>query len=729
MTENFYELFWQHGYRRLMVVSPHDDPMRYAGKRPAVLGPNGWYGVSVRTFEATPEQLPEWASWGGGGVGLRCDRDHIGIDIDSMSAEWVEKLKQIALEELGAIGARRIGRAPRTMLVYRVEETITYDQRRFDDGTEGGGLIELIAGETRWFVVHGVHPKTLVPYSWPDKVPRSEQLPVVTKAQLANFFARLDAELPKVAGKSNTLTDRAAVEQRALIVEDLSIVRQLLEKTPNLYEQTAYKELLELAVALRAVSQDDPETGEEIFLEFAERTDLEEQTENPLRVYRSLQPPFAFGMSYILQFAHGRSDDVEQLPFQAAVASLNYDASPPEYVAPEPSLFDLSVREPVASGLEPIRWARPSEWAGRTPKPREWEVPGWIPRYEVTLFYGDGGIGKTLAIHQYATAAAAGVAWLGQQARKAKVMCFFCEDSEDELMRRQIDINKALGVSFEDIDANLRIASRKYMDNLLVLWDRNTGALKRQAVWEQLRADAVEFGAEVLVIDTIADTFSGSEIDRAQVNAFVKSCLGRLAQEIGGSVIALGHPSVSGKASGSGTSGSTAWSNAVRSRIYLRYPKGVEKGNIRELEGMKLNYGPKGNTLKIRWANGAFDVIASSTAPVDDIVPKSFSTSALVGTVEDLCDAAVFDAVVALPGVALVLKANSIHYAPKVLKRREPDLLVAFGVQEIEEALARLERRGAIVAGQVGKDASRRPVLGYAVDASKMSVGSGSIFD
>src|SRR5690606_16751155 len=117
-------------------------------------------------------------------------------------------------------------------------------------------------------------------------------------------------------------------------------------------------------------------------------------------------------------------------------------------------------------------------------KPREWEVEGWIPQGEVTLLYGDGGVGKTLLAHQYATAAAAGLPWLGQPTRRAKVMCFFCEDSEDELHRRQIDINRALGVTYADLDDNLRIASRKYGDNLFILWDRNTGAMKRQAVWE-----------------------------------------------------------------------------------------------------------------------------------------------------------------------------------------------------------------------------------------------------
>jgi hypothetical protein len=165
---------------------------------------------------------------------------------------------------------------------------------------------------------------------------------------------------------------------------------------------------------------------------------------------------------------------------------------------------------------EKIAWLDPTNWVGEPP-PREWEVDGWIPKNEVTLLYGDGAIGKSLLIHQYATCAATGRLWLGQRTRPARVMCFFCEDDEQELHRRQYRINAMLGVGFSDL-ARLRLVSRKNEDNLLALWNRDTGAMRRQPVWEQLRDDAVAFGADVVIVDTIADTFGGSEIDRGQVN-------------------------------------------------------------------------------------------------------------------------------------------------------------------------------------------------------------------
>jgi RecA-family ATPase len=364
-----------------------------------------------------------------------------------------------------------------------------------------------------------------------------------------------------------------------------------------------------------------------------------------------------------------------------------------------------------------ITWIDPAAWTGQNPPPREWEVEGWIPRHEVTLLYGDGGIGKTLLIHQYATAAAAGRPWLGQKTRQARVMCFFCEDSSEELHRRQVDINASFQIGHKDL-GGLRLASRKHEDNLLAAWDRSGSAMKLTPAWHRLKRDAIAFGADVLVIDTIADVYGGSEIDRVQVNAFVKGCLGSLAKAIGGSVIALGHPSLSGKSTGSGTSGSTAWSNAARSRIYLRYPEKTDSGNIRELEGMKLNYGPKGSLLKLRWERGAFAVIAGRMSAAE--AATAFPAS-LIPRLDDAAEDATVRALNECANVQMSTAPNSPHFAPKVLKRRLPEILQAFSADEVWAAIGRLERTNVIRYETIGRNMSRHPVYGFVVVPDNMS--------
>ncbi len=391
-----------------------------------------------------------------------------------------------------------------------------------------------------------------------------------------------------------------------------------------------------------------------------------------------------------------------------------------KYGAPNVSRREavLAHFEHVEDALPPASgWIDPTQWDGKPIPPRQWEVEGWIPRGEVTLLYGDGGVGKSLLAHQYATAAATGRSWLGQKTRPGRVMCFMCEDSADELQRRQADINGVLHVAHTEL-GNLRLQSRKHSDNALGVWDRSAGTLKLTPAWHQLKRDAVDFGADVVVIDTLSDVFVGDEINRTQVNAFVKVCLGRLAAAFGGSVIALGHPSVAGRNSGTGTSGSTAWSNAVRSRLYLRYPDRSERGNIRELEGMKLNYGPKGSLLKIKWSRGAFDVVAGKVTASDTATGWPATS---IPALDDAAEAATLAALNECVGTALSPAPNSAHYTPKVLKRRVPEELQAYSIEEIGEAVARLERKNLIRQDVVGKSPSRHPIKGYVVLPAKTS--------
>jgi RecA-family ATPase len=109
------------------------------------------------------------------------------------------------------------------------------------------------------------------------------------------------------------------------------------------------------------------------------------------------------------------------------------------------------------------------------------------------------------------------------------------------------------------------------------------------------------------VIESAADVFAGNENDWSQVRQFV-GLLRRLAITSGAAVLLISHPSLSGMSTGTGTSGLTGWNNSVRSRLYFTSPKtrnGDEPDNdVRELKVMKSNYGPAGETVRLRWQRG-----------------------------------------------------------------------------------------------------------------------------
>lgn len=245
---------------------------------------------------------------------------------------------------------------------------------------------------------------------------------------------------------------------------------------------------------------------------------------------------------------------------------------------------------------------RASEFSGEPPE-REWIVRDWIVQGAVNSLYGDGGLGKTLLAQQLACAVSLGAPWLGLEVAKGSVLAVLCEDDKGELHRRHNAIKAAMGYAVGNPFSDVWLWPRVGEDNVLVRWDRD-GKATAGTFTEKLVAKVREVEPAVLILDTLADFYGGNEIDRGQVNYFVKTVLGGLIKErqaVGAqlTVLLLGHPSVAGKATGSGFSGSTAWNAAVRSRLYLTKPEDGA-GDERILTRGKANYAASGDETAIR---------------------------------------------------------------------------------------------------------------------------------
>ncbi len=260
---------------------------------------------------------------------------------------------------------------------------------------------------------------------------------------------------------------------------------------------------------------------------------------------------------------------------------------------------------------EPFEPFSPAKWQGLDPPSFNWMVDGCFLRGTVAMLSGDGGLGKSLLMQQLCTAAALGKPWLGLATQKVKTFAMFCEDDEDELHRRQARINEHYGCDYGDLESTLYL-SRVGLDTPLAELDKRTDTMRATEHYNQLLHAVTDFGAQIVVLDTVADVFWGDEIRRGQVRKFV-TLLRRIAVRIQGCVILTAHPSVSGMASGTGLSGSTAWNNSVRARLYLtRASKAsdedqdAEERNERFLKTMKNNQGPYGDRVRLRWEDGVF---------------------------------------------------------------------------------------------------------------------------
>jgi len=269
--------------------------------------------------------------------------------------------------------------------------------------------------------------------------------------------------------------------------------------------------------------------------------------------------------------------------------------------APKQKLVTLAE---IESGPPAMRVVSPSEWQDVSIPPRDFLVDGIIPNRNVTLLSGDGGDGKTLITLQLMASVCRGLPWIGAQAKQVKAFGLFCEDEEDELHRRIDDISGHCDCALSDF-SGISLTSRVGEDNILVEFDRQDRA-KPTALYQAVTEHAVAFGAQLVVLDSLHDLFGGNEIIRTHARTFI-GYLRRLALAIDGAVVVNAHPSASGLSTGSGTSGSTAWNNAVRSRLYLTRPDDNDTDDdARVLKTMKQNYGPRGGGIDLRWKEGVF---------------------------------------------------------------------------------------------------------------------------
>jgi RecA-family ATPase len=256
----------------------------------------------------------------------------------------------------------------------------------------------------------------------------------------------------------------------------------------------------------------------------------------------------------------------------------------------------------------------PADWEGVPVPPREWIVPDYIPHKTVTLLFGDGGTGKSLLALQLASARALAREWIGLLPEPGRTLVLSAEDDADELQRRLDDIRKFYNARMADL-ADMRLIDLVGEDSILGVLAK--GQIEPTSMYHALDAYMTEFEPSLTILDVLADMFAGDENSRPQSRQFV-GLLKKLARKHDCAFLLLAHPSLTGMNTGTGTSGSTGWSNSVRSRMYFQIKKtsdGTEPNlNLRTLQGMKVNYGVRGGKVDVEWQNGLFVLVQGPTS-------------------------------------------------------------------------------------------------------------------
>lgn len=276
---------------------------------------------------------------------------------------------------------------------------------------------------------------------------------------------------------------------------------------------------------------------------------------------------------------------------------------------------------------DPLPIIDPREWQDKPVPMRKWIVEDLIPDRVVTNLSGDGGTGKTLTAIQLMTAMALGQPWFGKPVQQGPALLYTAEDDAEELHRRFAAVTASSGHRLADL-AGVQIIPMAGLDATLATGN-DLGGISMSAQFAKLSKIVADKKPKLVAIDPAADVYAGDEIKRVQVRQFVQK-LAKLALDNECAVLLLSHPSLSGMVTGRGTSGSTAWSNSVRSRLYLQ--SDADDPDRRLLKVMKANYGAVGEEIALRWNDGAFvldhgaDGAATSLAQraADDVFLSTF---------------------------------------------------------------------------------------------------------
>ena len=352
--------------------------------------------------------------------------------------------------------------------------------------------------------------------------------------------------------------------------------------------------------------------------------------------------------------------------------------------------------------VEPLNWP---ELDGKVPPERKWALKGWIGMGHTTLMVGAGGIGKTLLAQEIGSALALGMAeFIGAIEREHRVLMWACEDDHDELWRRQVNIAQYFKRPISDF-GNFILVPRHGQENALAV--RNYENISYTPLLAQLSEQANDCRADVVILDNVAQLYGAGENDRHAVTAFLNNLSGALGNR---AILLLAHPS---RMSGSEFSGSSAWENVARTRLYLGShlpdqatdPDREVNQDERYLCRRKANYSNKD------WRRFTYEFGV--------LVPENIENSTDGGIVASIreknAERLVLDAIHKLQ--AMGIYGNEAQRSPQFLPKLIMDFNLGNGQTkpDITSAMRRLMSEGRIVKTSVGKNANRSDRIGFII--------------
>jgi putative DNA primase/helicase len=241
---------------------------------------------------------------------------------------------------------------------------------------------------------------------------------------------------------------------------------------------------------------------------------------------------------------------------------------------------------------------------------------GYLPRGVVALFGAHGGAGKSTIALMLAVATVTGRPLFGVATEQSPAVFVSLEDGANIVRHRLAGICRAWGIDPLAL-RDLHIVDGTENPELYAADNRSAGDVTN--TYAELARLVQSTGAGLVVVDNASDSFGGDEINRRQVRAFMRS-LGQVARLTDCAVCLLAHvdktTSRNRKAEGGeGYSGSTAWHNSARSRLFMTR----DESGLLTLEHQKSNLGRMREPITLVWLEGGLPILAGDAPNFDGL--------------------------------------------------------------------------------------------------------------
>lgn len=543
MSPSTFADFYKLGYTRLVPIVPHDaaisDKSSLAlrvgtdqdsrGKAVGVKGPNGWYGFDWLPHECDERDLTRWQSMQAG-IGIKTGRGIVGIDADTLDVKHAGLILMTVTKHFGILPTR-IGNYPKTLYLVGISSPMKYTRVEFGPLDAKGRLrdrVEILS-DGRQFVAHGIHPKTLKPYTWTRPLVERSILPTFSPQQIVAFLEELRTLLP--AAKPLIVEGATTDISQASLRGSLDTVRKAVAATPNTSATFATREAYrDYGYAIKAALPDNEPEAFEIFSEWCGR--WQEGDNDPGIVaadWRRMKGPFRRGANFIYELAE------QQNPQGFKKVDAFFDVIPHEeslfHNESSPRLLETPAPPLIAGKVDPGQ-------LDNIP-PRQWLYGTKISRKYVTFLASPGGVGKTAYVIALALAAASGTELLHDKPRKPlRVWVYNLEDDEMEIRRRLAAAFRHFGLGPEVL-TNVRINSGRSRRFQIVKTGQNGDFVAQpdyRLVIEELKREAID----IFIVDPYLRSHGVSENEN-EAQDEVMRLYAQIAEETNCGIVLVHH--------------------------------------------------------------------------------------------------------------------------------------------------------------------------------------------